>query len=176
MNKNLLCLAAIAVLLSLFASSARAQVSNGHSVVFDLLGVKYGYEVPIGGDWSLVSRIGLETTTLSYVTSSFTEESSFTWYITPQVTIEPRYYTNIARRQSLGRPTDGNSADYISCPVSVFVWDGALLALTPEYGIRRNINSGGKLYYELSAGFGIYTDFSSSTVSPRVQFKLGIRL
>lgn len=153
-----------------------AQVSSGHSVVIDLLGAKYSYETPIGGDWSLVSRVGLETTTISYVSLSNNDITSFEWYISPQVTLEPRFYTNIARRQSLGRPTEGNSADYISFGVSAFIWDTALLAFTPEYGIRRNFTSGGKLYYELSGGLGFYTDFNSSILSPRVQFKFGIRL
>ena len=72
------------------------------------------------------------------------------------VTVEPRYYTNLNRRQRLGKTTYGNSGDFVAIKFQASVGKPGTtvdISLVPEYGIRR---VWGKHWFrELTAGAGV---------------------
>lgn len=160
------------LLLLLGTVGMRGQVVPGHSVSADLLGVKYGYEFAIGGNWSLITRAGLETTFFSV--SSNSESTNIVWNFCPQISVEPRIYTSMERRQSLGRSTANNSSDFFAMPVQIYISNGALVGFAPEYGIRRELSAGSKWFYEVSGGIHVLTDFGTVMIRPRLQGKIGI--
>jgi hypothetical protein len=81
----------------------------------------------------------------------------------PVVTIEPRYYYNLEKRNSKGRNTAGNSGNYLSIKTSYHpdwfvinldenVTKTADLAVVPTWGLKRQIGS--HFFYETALGIG----------------------
>ncbi len=80
----------------------------------------------------------------------------------PAITIEPRFYYNLSKREIKGKRIDGNSGNFISLkagynPDWFFIsnYDGINLisniSVVPTWGIRRNIGS----HFNFETGFGI---------------------
>lgn len=152
-----------------FAQGTNRNVRNNHSVSMPLVGLEYSFEHGLGGSWSLIERAGLKSYYLS-MHSDF-EEFNITISTLPVVTIEPRYYTNMSRRRTLGKDTHNNSADFVSMPSTIFfTGDGVEFMISPIYGIRR---CGGKHWtHEFSFGANVALgEFIG--IMPHVQYRLG---
>lgn len=85
--------------------------------------------------------------------------------VLPVISIEPRYYYNLKKRQAKGKIIDGNSGNYFSikavyAPVGLAILKDDTLnkskanscAIIPNWGIRRNINH--SFNYEAGIGIG----------------------
>ena len=100
--------------------------------------------------------------------------------LTPQVTLEPRWYYNLKKRKSKSKRIDGNSGNFISLQTSYLpcgraisnysnVEMRAVISFSLLWGIKRNI--GNHFDYEVAvgpgfshtfpdkAGYGTYNDY-----------------
>ena len=89
-----------------------ASVRSNHSVSLSIIGAEYSYEQRLADRWTLGAGL----------------------------TVEPRFYTSILRRQALGRSTANNASDFVSMRIQgYFTGSGSFhVAVTPLYGIRRS--------------------------------------
>lgn len=165
--------------------------SGGHSLALSIVGFEYSYELPIGGQWTIVFSAGApcvvtgrlvetrsESTTIEYGGYSETHshsESHTTYYFGPRpgVTIEPRVYTSLMRRTLKGRKTINNSSDFVSFKTRFYTtsFNDMQISIVPAYGIRR----GGEHWYrEYTFGLGLHT--ACAGILPHLGFKIGYTL
>lgn len=83
-------------------------------------------------------------------------------FLAPTITLEPRWYYNLNKRQNKSKRIDGNSGNFISIKTTYhpdwfvisnednlnFISD---ISIIPTWGIRRNIGN----HFNYEAGFGI---------------------
>lgn len=144
--------------------STRVQTVSNHSLSIPLpvLGFEYGYEQKLKGSFSMVFRGGISGRITRYnlqLSGAFGEIGYDAVGVDDfgvGVTVEPRYYTNLNRRQRLGKTTYGNSGDFVAIKLQASVGKPGTtvdISLVPEYGIRR---VWGKHWFgELTAGAGV---------------------
>lgn len=162
--------------------------SSSHSISLTLVGLEYSYEKPVGGYWTLVFRGGFPVTVTDYVAKTETEthtisdgtttishsnsSSSTTYYFGPRpgISIEPRYYTSMERRNLLGRNTANNSANFVSVITKLYTagFQDIQLSVVPVYGIRR---SGQHWFREYAFGAGWHS--ISGGIIPHVNLRIG---
>ena len=169
-----------------------AGLVSGHSVCFSLLGLDYSYERALGGNWSLVGRaaasvalvnaliqessssVTIENGPVTQTTTNSSRTTTFYFGIRPEITLEPRYYTNLQRRWLKGKKNVNNSADFVSIKTSVYPANLHYFAFTiaPVYGIRR---AGNHWYREYTFGLTLNTiAFKTSyPVLPHLGFRIG---
>ena len=177
MKKRCLFFVGIMLLVSTMCYSQTKVVSN-HSFSLAFLETEYSYEQALGGNFSLIGRIGLvpgneQTLVIDYQT--------FTYHFTvmPGITVEPRYYTSLGRREKLGRTTENNASDFVSIAGIVMGPDLGLdgtvyVTFVPQYGIRR---TWGKHWYcEGSAGVALGERNKAFFYRPHLQFRVGFML
>ena len=174
------------------AEALRASTPcGGHSLALSIVGFEYSYELPIGGQWTIVFSAGApcvvtgrlvetrsESTTIEYGGYSETHshsESHTTYYFGPRpgVTIEPRVYTSLMRRTLKGRKTINNSSDFVSFKTRFYTanFNDIQISIVPAYGIRR----GGEHWYrEYTFGLGLHT--ACLGILPHLGFKIGYTL
>lgn len=171
MRKTLF-ISAFLILAASFASSAQMRYSNvqsNSSISAQILGLEYGYEWAIGGNWSLIGRAGISPSGMELYSYSDSFEAYFA--AAAAVTVEPRYYTSMNRRLALGRDTYLNSADFVSLPAQmIFDEEGGALVLTPMYGIRRA--TGYHWIHEVTFGTRLYCG-EYCTLMPHLQYRIG---
>lgn len=166
---------AVVLMAAIFASdNASAQkrektVWSNHSISMQLVGLEYSYEQALGGNWSLIGRVGVSPVGLDLYYDM--EEASISVKMLPEVTIEPRIYTSMRRRIEMGRDTYNNAADFVSLRSQVFMTgDGINLGFTPMYGIRRS--SGNHWMHEFT--FGARVNIGEySGLTPHLQYRIG---
>ncbi len=107
-----------------------------HSISAQIVGLEYGYEQRLGGDFSMIFRAGLVPASNSF-SHDYLGNQSMSFTSTLGVNIEPRYYTNFNRRARLGKTTYKNSADFVALKVGASIPGGLVCNVTPMYGIRR---------------------------------------
>lgn len=165
--------------------------SGGHSLALSIIGFEYGYELPVGGQWTIVFSAGApcvvigrmtqthsESTTIEYGGYSETHSESHsqtTYYFGPRpgVTIEPRIYTSLERRALKGRKTINNSSDFVSFKTRFYTanFNDIQISIVPAYGIRR----GGEHWFrEYTFGVGLHT--ACLGLLPHIGFKIGYTL
>lgn len=165
--------------------------SGGHSLALSIIGFEYGYELPIGGKWTIVFSAGApsvvtgwqrvtqtESTTIDYGTGSTTHsethtQTTYSFGPRPCVTIEPRLYTSLERRTLKGRSTINNSSDFVSFKTRFYTanFNDIQISIVPAYGIRR----GGEHWYrEYTFGLGLHT--ACLGILPHLGFKIGYTL
>jgi len=168
--KLLLKLSAL-VLLAKFSFALQAQETNptkqvntvsNHSISVDILSLTYNYEYALGKKFSLTGRAGFQS---AYGYSSFYGSA---FIISPAISLEPRYYYNLSRRERKEKRTNKNSANYLAL-TSWYIFDpiysnqasGENFALiAPNWGIRR-VNSKAFLFEfntGISYSIGEYID------------------
>jgi len=140
----------------------------------------FGVQVGLIGIWvhnelKLSSKVALR--------SEFGVSGINTTSISPQVSLEPRFYYNLERRASKNKRIDGNSGNYISLRASYSFHDESELTqggvfqtiLVPSYGIRRNL--GKHFNYEVGGGLGLGSDNSIEDLNTAifVNLRLGYR-
>lgn len=166
----------VSILLSVCCSAAgrergwRPSAVSGHAITLSTIGADYSYEQRLGGDWSIIGRVGLATTGFSITSGTDSFDAGFE--IGYGIAVEPRYYTSLGRRAAAGRSTFNNSSDFIAIRAQAFSYgDGAVLSLIPMYGIRRS--TGRHWFHEFSFGAKLNAVESGFGILPYAQYRLG---
>ena len=170
MKRVILSLVALAAALSL---AAQVRPQNNHTVSTTLgAGLEYAFEWAFAGQATVIGRIG-------YASKDFALRSSldnFQWSTTmaPAVTLEPRYYFLMNWRDSKGKYTAGNSAEFFGVPVMATLRkDGkglGELAVSPVLGIRRAFAR--HWFHEFTAGADLLC-YPTFVASPHVGYRIG---
>ena len=170
MKRVILILAAV---LSAGAVQAQVRPQTNHTVSTTLgLGLEYGFEWAFAGQATVIGRIG-------YASTDFTLRSAldnFQWSTTmvPAVTLEPRYYFLMNWRDSQGKYTSGNSAEFFGVPATATLRkDGKGLgevAVSPVLGVRRAFAR--HWFHEFTAGADLLC-YPSFTATPHVGYRIG---
>lgn len=115
----------------------------------------------------------------------------FGFLMAPVITVEPRWYYNIKKREAKGKRLDGNGFNFLSLRISYhpdwflissedvdFVSD---ISFVPSWGIRRNL--GKHFNFETGAGIGYRYVFSQDSgfeddydeITVNLMFKIGYK-
>ena len=170
MKRVILSLVALAAALSL---AAQVRPQNNHTISTTLgAGLEYGFEWAFVGQATVIGRIG-------YVSKDFMLRSSldnFQWSTTmaPAVTLEPRYYFLMNWRDTHGKYTSGNSAEFFGVPVIASLRkDGkglGELAVSPVLDVRRAFAR--HWFHEFTAGADLLC-YPTFIASPHVGYRIG---
>lgn len=140
--------------------SNSATPTSGHSVSLTIVGLEYSYEAALKGNWTVIIRGGFPCVITGKMVSeehnSYGSNISVNYIFGPKlgITLEPRFYTSLGRRQMMGRNTENNSSDFLS--VKARIANGELDVI-PAYGIRRG---GSHWFREYTFGYGYHTLFN----------------
>ena len=143
-------------------NEVKAQTASVEKSIFGIqtgfLGI-WGYnEAKLSNKIALRSEIGFDSGIWG---GDFYDKTGF--LMTPVLTLEPRWYYNLDKREKKSKRIDGNSGNFISLKTSYhpdwFVisnYDNinivSDISIIPTWGIRRNI--GNHFNYETGIGFG----------------------
>ncbi|MCG9792937.1 hypothetical protein [Flavobacterium algicola] len=157
MNKTILTLVMIS--LSLTAKSQNTSVEKSVSgIQIGLLGIWAHNEAKLSNQIALRTEIGLDSGIWS---GDYYDGTGF--LMTPVLTVEPKWYYNLNKRERKSRRTDGNNGNFVSLKLTYhpdwFVisnYDNINIindvSIIPTWGIRRNI--GNHFNYETGIGVG----------------------
>lgn len=158
------------------------NVVSTHSVSIDIVGLMYGYELPLGDKFSLIARAGTQAG-IGYSSSySIWGGSERRWSVGvyPVLSVEPRFYYNLSKRYVAGKNTFGNSGGFLSLNIQYFFppyyrrhidGEGGLL-VTPFWGFRRVWYE--HFLFELGGGINIsFADFKSVSAGPAFDIRIG---
>lgn len=171
---------------------AQAQNSSVEKSVFGvqigLLGVWVHNEAKLTDKLVLRSELGLDS---GIISGSYYDDVGF--FMTPVITIEPKFYYNLNKRVAKSKNVSGNSGNYVSLKTSyhpnwfvissedIIVTDQ--ISMVPTWGIRRNI--GTHFNYELGIGIGWrhyfeqkinnYTYAAGNEVDVNLQLRIGYK-
>lgn len=123
-----------------------------------LLGVWAHNETKISDEIALRTELGLN---FAYINSDFFDVKGYA--LAPAITLEPRWYYNLNKRESKSRRIDGNSGNFISLKTTYhpdwFKFSNneninitSDISIIPTWGIR--INIGSHFTYETGLGVG----------------------
>lgn len=176
-----ICSFILIVMYSSLNSQQRIQNKNSFfGVQAGLFGIKVYNESNLSEKFALRSEIDL---TAGVWGGDLYSKTGFA--LVPELSVSPRWYYNIQKRQNLGKRTNYNSANYISAKLGyVPDWfiisnvDGIevnpMISLIPTWGLRRSF--GKNFNYELQLGIGIgkvlKPDYELQVV-PNLSFKIG---
>ncbi len=149
----------IMFILSLFMNAQTASVEQSVTgVQVGFLGVWINNETKLSNAVALRAELGFDSAIWG---GSHYERTGF--LLTPVLSLEPRWYYNLNRRQEKSKRIDGNSGNFFSLKTSYHP-DWFLISndntkeitsdfsVIPSFGIRRNI--GDHFNYEAGFGFG----------------------
>ncbi len=133
-----------------------------------LLGVWVHNESKLSNQFALRSEVGLDAFILSK--EHFNKDGLV---FVPSITLEPRWYYNLNKRQKKSKRIDGNSGNFFSIATTYSpdwftistVKDVDVLgsiAIVPTWGMRRNI--GKHFMYETGLGIGYGNNIDSNNV------------
>jgi len=164
------------VLLNALAS---AQVKKEVSVEENLYGVQLGYvntsfqyEIKLDRKITLLTEVGLrQGSSIKEYNDPLLKDEKATVF-SPYITLEPRFYYSLDRREKLGKKIYNNSSNYFALTTSYVSTKTPLLKtgnfdivpaifIIPRYGIRRAFAK--KFNYEFSGGFGYQYNVFSKT-------------
>ena len=144
--------------LTVITTAQEISVENStFGVQTGFLGIWVHNESKLSNQIALRSELGLDTGIFG---SDFNDNDGF--LLVPAITIEPRWYYNLNKRQSKSKQIEGNSGNFISIKTTYhpdwfvisnkdninFISDFSII---PTWGIRRNIGN----HFNYEAGFGI---------------------
>lgn len=165
------------IILAFVLISFLAKAQEEVSVEKKILGVQLGlfnasiqYEIKLDRKITLLSEVGMSfvTSKRDYIDPNIEDEKVYV--VAPYVTLEPRWYHGLDRREKIGRNTNHNSSNYVALSTSYvsnktpIVHSGnfdivSAFYIIPKYGIRRAFAK--NFNYEFSAGVGYqYNIFS----------------
>lgn len=154
----------------------KPSVVSNQSFSFLIVGAEYSYEQKITHNSSVVFSAGINPNML-YFEYSDGESRNFVGQgnMGLGITVEPRLYTSLERRNRIGKSTAFNSSNFVSIKINNTIGsDGRYNGwISPAYGIRR---VGEKLWYwEFTSGFGVgyYAGWDSFYFKPHCLFKVG---
>lgn len=155
----------IAILILAFNLNANAQEVSVEKSIFGIqtgfgvhTGIWFNNESKLLNSIALRSEIGLEK---DFTVGDHYDGAGF--ILQPVLTVEPRYYYNLEKRNAKGKITANNSGNYFSIKTSYHpdwfvinladnVTKTADLAIVPTWGLKRQI--GNHFTYETAVGFG----------------------
>jgi len=145
-----------------------------------LPGIWINYERHLAGLFTLKSEFGLGFGfgLLSFVPVDYPNNY---YAFTPIVKVEPRYYYNFDRRDSLGKKTSYNASNYLALAATyisnLFTISNVpglgverTVSLIPQWGIKRTV--GKRMKFEFAFGYGVAHSFDSD----RTEGSLGLDL
>ena len=146
------------LLFSLFTNAQESSVEKSiFSAQTGFLGFWINNEFKLSNNFSLKSEIGLDSGIWG---GDLYDGTGF--LLTPVLTIEPRYYYNLAKRKANGKNISKNGGNFISLKTSYhpdwFIISNkdvniiSDISFIPTWGIKRNI---GTSNFNYEAGFGI---------------------
>ncbi|WP_299669005.1 hypothetical protein [uncultured Polaribacter sp.] len=174
------------ILLSLICSAQDQNISverSVFSVQIGTVGVWLNNEIKMLDNLSLRTEVGLYT--------EIVEGNGF--FMAPEITLEPRWYYNLGKRNKKGRNIANNAANFFTIKTSYrsnifeILHDrgkGAenSISFIPKWGIRRNLGK----YFNYEAGIGIgyltffdqkyFTAFDSDGIIIDLHLRIGINL
>lgn len=145
------------------------------SVAKSLFGVQTGLvgiwvynELRLSNKIVLRSELGLDTWAAAKEDSSISHV-----FLIPEITLEPRFYYNLNKRNGKGKNISKNSGNYFSLrsayyPDSFMIGNTDGITFVPElnivpcWGMKRNL--GNHFNYELGGGVGYRKDFEKANV------------
>ncbi|SEA43594.1 hypothetical protein SAMN05443667_104204 [Flavobacterium gillisiae] len=151
-----------AVLILGFSIGTHAQNNSVEKSIFSIqtgvVGVWFNNESKLSNSIALRSEIGIEH---DFTVGDHYDNAGFIFQ--PVLTVEPRYYYNLEKRNGNGKVTTNNSGNYFSIKTSYhpdwFVLNLADnytktddLAIIPTWGLKRQI--GTHFTYETAIGLG----------------------
>lgn len=176
--------------ISLFSQAQNSSVEESvFGVQIGLLGIYVHNEAKLTEKLVLRSELGLD----SGIFSGSYYEDDIGYFMTPVITLEPRFYYNLNKRASKSKNISGNSGNYLSLKTSynpnwfvissedIIVTDQ--ISMVPTWGIRRNI--GNHFNYEVGIGVGWrhyfeqtinnYTLEAGDVVQVNLQLRIGYK-
>lgn len=179
----IVCLVTLAVSsISVIAQNMdKSVVVSNHSIsTSTLLSLEYSYEQPLSRASTIIFRAGMPNRIIfnSFISDGALLHLDGTASLAYGVTFEPRIYTNLKRRASMGRNTLKNSSDFVA-----FRFQGTLgtpnyptaeIYLVPMYGIRRVW--GENWFGEFTVGGGISCHSLTGwtlNFKPHLQYRVG---
>lgn len=182
MKKLLLSLVTLAAFNQTFAQDVSVEKSV-FGIQTGVLGSWIHHEAKLSNQFALRSELGID---VGYYENRIFNKSGFIGGIA--ITIEPRWYYNLNKRNAKGKRTDSNSGNFISLKTTfhpdiiLFSTDDNVnlisdFSIVPTWGIRRNI--GKHFNYEVGIGIG-YIDYidEANTIydQPDVAVNLHLRI
>jgi hypothetical protein len=174
MNKFYTLLIALSFTINISAQEQSTSTGTVEKSMFNiqtgLVGFWASYEARLSDRWTLRTEAGLDL--WAYETNESTPSGTKTetgTALVPSISLEPRWYYNIAKRNREGKHTVNNSANFItvaieyypdlfligSVPDDIYVPDQ--ISIIPKWGMRRSI-ANSNFNYELGGGVG-YTAY-----------------
>lgn len=143
-----------------------------HRLQLNLVMPGLQYEFALGRNLTMGAGVGLGLAT--------PEEG---YSLAPAYRAQSRYYTNLGRRERLGRNISGNSGDYFAATFSHFFtrWELAgnmdnsgrdLVFFGPAYGLQRTYKGGWSANLELGAGW-YFSNRDPIGMGPSIHLNLG---
>lgn len=157
-----------AILLTTAFSNAQTSTSHTATVEKSVTGAQIGlFGLDIYNEAKLTDKIALRSEASLFPAiwgGDMYAKTGFAFY--PALTLQPKYYYNIAKRAENGKNTKNNSANYFGLQVRYIpnwfvISNDKNLSLTnqlnfiPTFGIRRNFAE--NFNYEFKTGFGYGT-------------------
>lgn len=154
--------------LSFIATSQTAGVEQStYGLQTGFLGIWLHNESRLSNEFALRSEIGFDS---GIWAGSYYDKTGF--LLAPVLTLEPRWYYNLNKRQEKSKRIDGNSGNFLSLKTSYhpdwFVISNyenvrviSDISIIPTWGIRRNL--GNHFNYEAGAGLGYRYIFAKSS-------------
>ncbi len=144
-----------------------------------LLGIWVHNETKLSSEIALRTEIGLDT-------GLFINDNNLGFLLTPVITLEPRWYYNLNKRQGKSRNIKYNSGNFLSLDVSynpdLFVISSTnnafinnQVSIIPKWGIRRSI---GHFNYEAGIGIGyryIFDNINEGETELDLHLRIGYR-
>lgn len=158
MKKIIVYIAFVLVSVSTFSQENQNLVDR-FSIKAGVVGVWVGYEKAFSDKFTLNSEIGYQG---GFFGGSI-HENNFNYILTTYLSVEPRFYHNVARRLRKGKKVRNNSADFISAEI-YYVPDWLtssnsdnvsvvkVFGIIPKYGLNRSLSN--NLNFEFAIGFG----------------------
>ena len=155
--------------LTLIAKSQNTSVEQStYGIQTGFLGIWVHNESKLSNQIALRSELGLDTGIFG---NDVYDKTGF--ILVPTITLEPRWYYNLTKRESKSRRIDGNSGNFISIKTTYhpdwFVISNEAninlisdISIVPTWGIRRNV--GNHFTYETGIGIGYVHYFKKENV------------
>ncbi|WP_299100629.1 hypothetical protein [uncultured Winogradskyella sp.] len=156
-------------ILNVTAQDASVEKST-FGIQTGILGIWAHNESKLTNTIALRSELGFDVGAFS---ERLGEDPEFLFILIPAITVEPRWYYNLNKRESKSLRTDGNSGNFISIKTTYHV-DKVIgsvpnhlnyisdITIVPTWGIRRNI--GKHFNYETGIGIGFGHYFKEKNV------------
>ena len=158
-------LLSVAVLSVSVLGAEAQQAEPTQSVSVELGGVMYAYEYPAAKYMTLIARAGLQAQYAStFYNTIFYDKPTWSLGLYPVISLESRFYYNLAKRYAAGKMTYKNSGGFVAIDIQYRimalyqreVMSNSYLIATPYWGFRRVWHN--HFLFEFGGGISVATD------------------